>query len=102
MPTRVLARRIVALEACRVLHTTNELDDQLQPIGKEGFKALETAVEEEPDSEDVECIPAGPWDTLEPRPGTTKRRQYYYKRVCTFFIVLVVKVRCLKFYLLNI
>jgi hypothetical protein len=35
-----------------------------------------TSLEEEEDEEEV--IPV---DSLEPRPGTTKRRQYYYKRV---------------------
>ena len=34
MPTRVLARRMVALQACRILHKSGELDDQLMPIGK--------------------------------------------------------------------
>lgn len=79
MPTRTLARRVAALIACRVLHRNGELDDNLQPIGKEGFRAIE---------KDWEMFELDKGDELnvnevcEPRPGTTKRRQYYYKRVC--------------------
>ena len=79
MPTRTLARRVAALIACRVLHRNGELDDNLQPIGKEGFRAIE---------KDWEMFELDKADELnvneicEPRPGTTKRRQYYYKRVC--------------------
>ena len=74
MPTRTLARRVAALIACRVLHRSGELDDNLLPIGKEGFRAIEKDWEMfELDKADESC---------EPRPGTTKRRQYYYKRVC--------------------
>lgn len=80
MPTRVLARRIAALEACRILHQAKELDDNLLPIGKEGFRALESSIDDEMDPEDQDLGNAN-WDSLEPRPGTTKRRQYYYKRV---------------------
>ena len=78
MPSRVLARRIAALEACKVLHKAQELDDSLMPVGKESFR-----VHEEEDStlalEEIEEMV--PRDSTDPRPGTTKRRQYYYKRV---------------------
>ncbi|GAB0099255.1 Endoribonuclease Dcr-1 [Sergentomyia squamirostris] len=80
MPTRTLARRIAALIACRLLHQCGELDDNLQPIGKEGYRAFE------PDWEDFELESSDELlihDNLEPRPGTTKRRQYYYKRVAS-------------------
>ncbi|XP_064076141.1 endoribonuclease Dcr-1-like [Vanessa tameamea] len=76
MPTRVLARRMVALQACRILHKSGELDDQLMPIGKENFKSAEfdnNVVNETSDAND--CA----------RPGTTKRRQYYYKRTAWAF-----------------
>ncbi|XP_046976248.1 endoribonuclease Dcr-1-like isoform X1 [Vanessa cardui] len=76
MPTRVLARRMVALQACRILHKSGELDDQLMPIGKENFKSAEfdnTVVTDT--SEASDCA----------RPGTTKRRQYYYKRTAWAF-----------------
>lgn len=78
MATRILARRMAALIACRVLHRSGELDDALQPIGKESFRATE------PDWENFElekCDEDIVFDNTEPRPGTTKRRQYYYKRV---------------------
>lgn len=76
MPTRILARRIAALITCRILHQSGELDNTLQPIGKEGFRAAE------PDWENFElCDEDNAYDCIEPRPGTTKRRQYYYKRV---------------------
>ncbi|XP_030371583.1 endoribonuclease Dcr-1 [Scaptodrosophila lebanonensis] len=77
MPTQTLARRLAALQACIELHKMGELDDQLQPIGKEGFRALEAdwEFELEPDDEQAD----------EPRPGTTKRRQYYYKRIASEF-----------------
>nr|WOZ50365.1 endoribonuclease Dcr 1-like protein [Sogatella furcifera] len=76
MPTRVLARRIAAIEACKTLHLAKELDDNMQPIGKERFQMLDSPVEV-PDPEEP---PPQLWD-VEPRPGTTKRRQYYYKRI---------------------
>lgn len=78
MPSRVLARRIAALITCRLLHQSGELDDNLQPIGKEGFLASE------PDWENFELAKSDEdilHENTEPRPGTTKRRQYYYKRV---------------------
>ncbi|XP_021929010.1 endoribonuclease Dcr-1-like isoform X4 [Zootermopsis nevadensis] len=77
MPSKVLARRIAALETCKVLHQAQELDDNLMPVGKESFRVHEeemTLALEELD----EMIPR---DSSEPRPGTTKRRQYYYKRI---------------------
>ncbi|CAH1642717.1 unnamed protein product [Spodoptera littoralis] len=82
MPTKVLARRMVALQACRILHKSGELDNQLMPIGKENFRAVEL--------EGVNNIgaytgnePADAHDSA--RPGTTKRRQYYYKRTAWAF-----------------
>nr|CAD7454255.1 unnamed protein product [Timema tahoe] len=100
VPSRVLARRVAALEACRVLHQARELDDNLLPIGTLRSDHLS------PDSSTISCTPVSrgkesfrlqgeedstlaleeleemvPRDSLEPRPGTTKRRQYYYKRI---------------------
>uniref|UniRef100_A0A6B2EBS1 ribonuclease III n=1 Tax=Phlebotomus kandelakii TaxID=1109342 RepID=A0A6B2EBS1_9DIPT len=80
MPSRTLARRLTALIACRLLHMCGELDDNLLPIGKEGYRAFE------PDWENFELESTDEMlinDNLEPRPGTTKRRQYYYKRVAS-------------------
>ncbi|CAO1434532.1 unnamed protein product [Diamesa serratosioi] len=82
MPTQTLARRVAALIACQVLHRSGELDDNLLPIGKEGFRAIE---------KDWEMFELDKADGLnsnesgEPRPGTTKRRQYYYKRIASVF-----------------
>ncbi|CAG4974461.1 unnamed protein product [Colias eurytheme] len=76
MPTRVLARRMVALQACRILHKSGELDDQLMPIGKENFKAAELDSNINTEFSD---------NSDSARPGTTKRRQYYYKRTAWAF-----------------
>uniref|UniRef100_A0A6P7H6F8 ribonuclease III n=1 Tax=Diabrotica virgifera virgifera TaxID=50390 RepID=A0A6P7H6F8_DIAVI len=74
MPNGLLARRAAAFMICQLLHMTKELDDYLQPISKENFRATEDdwvnfALDESDD------------ETSEVRPGTTKRRQYYYKRI---------------------
>lgn len=82
MPSKILARRMVALQACRELHLCGELDNTLQPIGKEGFKAFESDWEEfELEKVDEQIVT----ENAEPRPGTTKRRQYYYKRIASEF-----------------
>ncbi len=74
MPDPVLAKRSVALETCRWLHRQKELDDSLYPVGKENLR-LEEEEDYNADLEE-ENVP----DTAA-RPGTTKRRQYYYKQV---------------------
>lgn len=79
MPSKVLARRSAALEACRLLHQQKELDDNFYPTGKENLR-----LEEEEDYNanlEEENVP----ENL-PRPGTTKRRQYYYKQIADPFI----------------
>lgn len=82
MPTEILARRMAAYTACRVLHKAGELDDSLQPIGKESFRAFEADWEDfELESNDAQIV----IENSEPRPGTTKRRQYYYKRIASAF-----------------
>lgn len=77
-----MAQRLTALETVRVLHSSHELDDNLMPIGKESFRLTNEeangGIVLEPDEIEEAAIP---WDSNEPRPGTTKRRQYYYKRV---------------------
>ncbi|BET01171.1 dsRNA_bind [Nesidiocoris tenuis] len=73
MPSKLLSKRMAALETCRRLHSRGELDDNLEPIGKESFNF---GIEEE------DLTPAN-WDPNVPRPGTTKSRQYYYKRIAT-------------------
>ena len=78
MPSKVLAKRSVALETCRQLHRLKELDDHFLPIGKENLR-LE---EEEDYNADLEEENVAESNT---RPGTTKRRQYYYKQVADSF-----------------
>lgn len=75
MPNRAMARRMAALQMCIDLHRENEIDDNLLPIGKENFKA-------KPEDAEVPALPdESRTDFSEARPGTTKRRQYYYKKV---------------------
>jgi endoribonuclease Dicer len=79
---RAVARRLAALEMCKALYEVRELDAELQPVGKESFLAQEHAnlglqEDEEQNEEDEDQIDGA----LEHRPGTTKRRQYYYKKV---------------------
>lgn len=70
MPSKLLAKQAVALKACQELHQMGELDDNLMPQGKE---AMRNATQNRfPDEE----VPPGA-----PRPGTTKRRQYYDKKM---------------------
>ncbi|XP_043480045.1 endoribonuclease Dcr-1 [Leptopilina heterotoma] len=74
MPNRAMARRMAALQLCVELHRKNEIDDNLLPIGKENFKA-------KPEDAEVPALPdESRADFSEARPGTTKRRQYYYKK----------------------
>lgn len=78
MPSKVLARQMAALICCKILHQSGELDDNLQPIGKEGFRASEPDWDNfELEKEDADIVN----ESIDPRPGTTRRRQYYYKRV---------------------
>lgn len=75
MPNKAMARRMAALQLCIDLHRKNEIDDNLLPIGKENFKA-------KPEDAEVPALPdESKVDFSEARPGTTKRRQYYYKKV---------------------
>ncbi|KAK4871507.1 hypothetical protein RN001_015631 [Aquatica leii] len=100
----LLACRDAAFNTCQILHQTGELDDNLQPISKENFRANEedwnNLVLEAAD----ETITR---ESLEPRPGTTKRRQYYYKRIAdsltnclpsfnqtTYFYKIVMTLSC--------
>ncbi|KAK3092704.1 hypothetical protein FSP39_006212 [Pinctada imbricata] len=78
MPTVMLAKREVALRMCEALHKSGELDDTLMPVGKE----LYNIEEEEEEVKDWEA------EDLygEVRPGTTKRKQYYYKRLATALV----------------
>ncbi|XP_055995249.1 endoribonuclease Dicer-like isoform X2 [Ostrea edulis] len=76
MPTKNLAKKAVALKLCECLHKAGELDDQLNPVGKEVF-----SMEEEEEEEDLLEMEDGEDFSGEGRPGTTKRKQYYFKKL---------------------
>lgn len=94
MPNPILAQRLTALEAVLVLHTAHELDDNLMPIGKESFRLTNEEANGgiilEPEEIEEASIP---WDSIEPRPGTTKRRQYYYKKVSVISLSFIKNVQ---------
>lgn len=74
MPSKLLAKQAAALRTCEELHKMGELDDNLVPQGKEAMRmALDQGSAGRFPEEDIQ--PGGP------RPGTTKRRQYYDKKV---------------------
>ncbi|XP_052896766.1 endoribonuclease Dcr-1 [Anopheles moucheti] len=82
MPTETLARRLAAYTTCRMLHAAGELDHSFQPYGKEAFRAFESDWENfELEESDAKILS----ENSDPRPGTTKRRQYYYKRIASVF-----------------
>jgi len=86
MPNRAMARHMAALQMCIDLHQKNEIDDNLLPIGKENFKA-------KPEDAEVPALPdESRADFSEARPGTTKRRQYYYKKVLFLFLANILKI----------
>lgn len=86
MPTETLARRLAAYMTCRMLHAAGELDNSFQPFGKEAFRAFEADWENfELEESDAKILS----ENSDPRPGTTKRRQYYYKRVCTLTLGVI-------------
>lgn len=91
MKTTNLAKQASALQTAIVLHTNGELDDNLAPIGKEG-------VHPEPDlcvvqDSDVEE------EHGEFRPGSTKRRQYYDKKLADELLNCLPKANTSPFYL---
>lgn len=80
-----------------------ELDDQLNPVGKEVF-----TMEEEQEEEDAADGEEGEDYSGEGRPGTTKRKQYYFKRVSgsmwftvhvNLYLNMYVERVCLDFFL---
>lgn len=85
MPTEMLSKRIAALEACRLLHQSGELDNNLQPIGKESFHLLFSSEDIVLDESDQ--FPLA--ESTDPRPGTNKRRQYYQRKVRRIKIDLI-------------
>ena len=93
MPTRVLAKRFAAFQCCQLLHLSGELDDTFQPISKESFWIREEGRLTVTNDETEEIVSR---DSLEPRPGTTKRRQYYYKKVNLKINYNVLTIKCLN------
>ena len=72
MPSAALARRSAAYTACVQLHQAGELDSNMVPVGKESLLTKEM----------ITITKGNEWNGDEvARPGTTKRRQYYYKKV---------------------
>ncbi|KAK5639662.1 hypothetical protein RI129_012154 [Pyrocoelia pectoralis] len=99
----LLACRDAAFKTCKLLHEVGELDDNLQPISKENFRANE----EDWNNLILEDVDEITKENFEPRPGTTKRRQYYYKRIAeslmnclpcfnitTYFYKIVMTLTC--------
>ncbi|GAB6029285.1 Endoribonuclease Dicer, variant 3 [Chamberlinius hualienensis] len=76
MQNPALAKMAVALETCRVLHAAGEIDDNLMPMGKICAQLEKQLTEDEDDEIVLDGMP---------RPGTTKRRQYYNKRIAKCF-----------------
>ncbi|XP_064622182.1 endoribonuclease Dicer-like isoform X2 [Lineus longissimus] len=75
MPRKKLAQMAVALKTCEILHKEGELDDHLLPVGKEVLEF--EGDDEEWENEDLQG---------QTRPGTTKRKQYYYKKNADHFV----------------
>ncbi|KAJ8308770.1 hypothetical protein KUTeg_013644 [Tegillarca granosa] len=92
MPSKTLAKKAVALKMCEMLHKAGELDEQLMPVGKELF-----ILEEEDNTEWSEEDVSG-----EARPGTTKRKQYYVKKIASALLQSHPKIKNNLIYILNL
>uniref|UniRef100_T1J2F6 ribonuclease III n=1 Tax=Strigamia maritima TaxID=126957 RepID=T1J2F6_STRMM len=77
MKNEAFAKMAAALNMCKVLHKAGELDDNLFPVGKESVHYEAELMEKW----DEESVAEGA-----PKPGTTKRRQYYYKSTAKAFV----------------
>ncbi|XP_074599863.1 endoribonuclease Dcr-1 [Brevipalpus obovatus] len=76
--SKIIAQKSAALEACKILHSRGELNDNLLPVGKESNKYIEElGIKTYPRNKQINSSGSVQQD----RPGTTKRRQYYHKRV---------------------
>ena len=89
LPKKITAKKAAALKACEILHKKKELDDNFLPVGKEAMDFIKELGLEPPDDE-IERVERGP------RPGTTKRRQYYTKLVADVLTLKPIepKVNC--------
>ena len=79
MPTRRLAQKAVALKACRILHERGELDDHLLPLGKD--IRVEGLEDDDLTEEERQELAKAAAEEGAPRPGSTKRRQHYTKKI---------------------
>ncbi|CAI9730629.1 endoribonuclease Dicer-like [Octopus vulgaris] len=91
MPREKLAKMSAALKMCQELQIQGELDDHFLPVGKEILKHEEKEALKDPlkygEEDEAE------WEEEEeeeligcPRPGTTKRKQYYFKKAADALI----------------
>ncbi|GFV60263.1 endoribonuclease Dcr-1 [Trichonephila clavipes] len=100
MKSKKLAKMAAALQTCIELHKCGELDDNLLPTGKEAVKSEDFMLEEMDDSMKKEELSSKQHSLTKnldktdenvkkdddsrkavARPGTTKRRMYYFKKV---------------------
>ncbi|PRD33611.1 UNVERIFIED_CONTAM: dcr-1 [Trichonephila clavipes] len=103
MKSKKLAKMAAALQTCIELHKCGELDDNLLPTGKEAVKSEDFMLEEMDDSMKKEELSSKQHSLTKnldktdenvkkdddsrkavARPGTTKRRMYYFKKVSCF------------------
>ena len=79
MRNKRLAQKAVALKACQTLHEGGELDDHLLPLGKD--IRVEGLEDEDLTEEEREELAKAAAEEGAPRPGSTKRRQHYTKKI---------------------
>ncbi|WKY02864.1 hypothetical protein Q1695_016281 [Nippostrongylus brasiliensis] len=72
--SKKLAQMAVALEACKILHQSGELNDHLLPVGRDSIADLLSQLDEDPD----EWAPG-----ISAKVGSARRKQLYDKRVAT-------------------
>uniref|UniRef100_H2YYK2 ribonuclease III n=1 Tax=Ciona savignyi TaxID=51511 RepID=H2YYK2_CIOSA len=82
MPSVLLAQQAVAMETCKILYHSGELDENLMPIGKETVKYAE---ELDPWKREISSISG--------RPGSTKKRQTYNKDSNLFMYEVRMRIR---------
>lgn len=87
-PTKNIAMRLAAFTACKELHRSNELDDNMMPITKESMKTTDplNKVREAPAR-----ASRGRGRVKGRSIGSTKHRQYYKKRIAEVFSGPVIK-----------
>lgn len=84
-PMKSIAMRLAAFSACKILHKHFELDDSMNPITKESMKASATANMSATQKEGCSQRLRIKGREKERNVGSTKRRQYYKKKVAKVF-----------------